>query len=314
LAQGHEVDWRPVEPAEAELSSSYDVALVGLHCFGALASEYKFGALWTMTQMPHLPILQDWRVAKVVQQFDNDEYLWRCQHIDRDSFMRRYFAAMRHGELIENLRRILRRQFNKVLIPLEDWGDANALRKRHPANIIYPWNPDPFFPTHEIYRGNAVPTRRREWTCASLSDQREWIKSLGLEWPVHMIQNMETRLKGGASKWRAKPETEVFTEHYSQEWGCLLPYYGRENEVPGWWRGRYKISYEAGTVLYADQRECSLPSYCIHSEWLEHASTQELSDTAARQRAELEKHWLTKEQSGQQLTSYLEEPCDPVTL
>ncbi len=179
---GHDVDWRHVDLGES-LKGLYDVAIIGLHALGSMASlNRKWGALWASWELPHIPMFQDWRVRDVCQQLQDPNYLWNCSYMNDRQYAKWEAAANLEGDGIELARQYWGLKMKIALVPVMRWGEPTSLKdmRRHLPHLgeTLCWDPSPFF-----YRlGNPRPgiEKARRWVICSLVDQSDWFDK---HWP-----------------------------------------------------------------------------------------------------------------------------------
>lgn len=245
---GHTVEMRRVTVGED--LSSFDHAIIGCASIISPAGLINnHGTVWAGHQLPHTMYLDDWQIRTHLYPFSRMEgscSLYRPQLL---KFLNktRLAAALEYKDAIEAQHRRWTMQLPTLIAPLFGWGDLSKFAKWH-KNIkrIVSVDPSAFVPQ---YNPTTV-SKARAWVCASLSDQSEFVKKLGLEWPVIT----QYRPRGMNASWGRIPESEVVQKLYAPNWGVLSPYQGSTSGT-GWWRNRFPFARQAGSILLADPRE-----------------------------------------------------------
>ena len=264
---GHEYDIRPVRPGE-ELAGKYDMAIVGVHAFGGIGAQtHKWGALWAASQLPHLPMLEDWRALLFFQHLRKEYDFWWVGNLDyKTAAYRNFELACRYSTAIEETRLAWRSKLRRLLLPAMPWCDLSTLHAMHQVERVYTWCVDSFY-WGDFAKPEHASNRLRKWSLVSLQPQEAWRDSLGLTWPVTGIFRPRSEsvrgggMKRGASRsdWGYIPERQLQREVYATHWGMLLPPYGKKT-IRGMWRNRWYLSAVSGCAIHTAESDCP-PGY-----------------------------------------------------
>jgi len=230
--------------------SRYDAVLMGVIGLAGLGCSYIYGALDVVARVDpdRLTLyVDDWqlglvrssigtiqrgphRLVKPLMSYRRD-YEWACQNRDH---------------LIAGVDRLA--GGNHVLYPRYNWGDPSIIEDQFPGEWR-PYGVDPSALCVEYPVTQSFPeARARQWVLGILSDQREWVESLGLGWDVYYV--------GGKKSRAEQPLTEAeLIQLYSESWGVLSPPYPISGS--GWWRNRYVYAARHGCVVLSSGQECT---------------------------------------------------------
>lgn len=247
---GYEVDWRLVTPGED--LSDYDMGFVILNAPNKIGSAYVHGALWTLSQLRSVIILDDWQTKDLIRGIEtcarSKERLFRLRNTELDDRIKTV--------IFEGIGELARMKWDTTVVaPILGVGDTSKLDI--PAPVI------PIDPTIYSYRYPREKVKREKvWVQASLLS-----KSLPeLSWPVNEYCPQDRGLNGhGSPGVNAKPrlpEPELM-KVYCGAWGVLSP--AHPHAGSGWWRVRYLMAADAGCVLSADPREAA----CLGTPYIE---------------------------------------------
>ena len=92
--------------------------------------------------------------------------------------------------------------------------------------------------------------KKQEWLMASLLNKSSFIDRLQLKWPVTNYGNIKLKQE------RLK-EHELY-EKYKSVWGIISPPHYHTLQGSGWWRVRYKMVVDAGSIVAGDVGETSI--------------------------------------------------------
>jgi hypothetical protein len=224
----------------------FDVAFVGIVPPLSIASKHLYSALWTIAEAERrgLPLafyLDDWAFPTLITK------LGTCarnpHHLVKEFFSRRpaHAWAVEHvAELSAVVERLLYQDWPPTLIPTFTWGDHDKLMKPLPM-VKHPVFVDPSAFARD-YPVTETPERDRQWVLGTVSDQRRWLESLPLTWPVRYVGS------------RSSKADEAFQEKdlvqlYRDNRGVLSPPYRRILGT-GWWRNRYVYAAQTRAVVF----------------------------------------------------------------
>lgn len=302
---GWTVERRKVDPHED--LSSFDLAVIGVYDYGSLtASIEKCRSSVAALKLPHVLAWDDWQSDKI----------W--------SGVRKGAGAMLRLNMFKNQpARMVNQQavvdeYGTQLATLADrwaecvhacvccafsWGDHSILKAEHSFEDLLCWDPTPFVAGFYGFSSSEdASNKNKQWVCASLNDQSVWLNTLNATWPVLD----RDKPYSGAKCWQSTEE-EIFVE-YRDNWGVLSPPYSHLLGS-GWWRNRYVLAADAGSVLYADPRELR----ALKASWyftpfgtIEDMSAEELDGLAREQKQELQSWCLSADESASQLAAWLQ--------
>jgi hypothetical protein len=243
---GHDVtvSWHPT--GDASLKERYDLAFVGLVGYNQIsAMGRRYGALWAMTQLPHVAYVGDWQVETLCRALRRpEESLWAAMERDEDGI-----KAITCRPIHVMAERMIKPP--KILLPLHPWGDKEVFRKHCPkVGEIFEWDPSPIqIETLDFdERVGTLTGRVMKWFCTSLSPVDKYLKTLGARWPIegYWDKKRHTYLS----------EKDILETHLREYGGVISPSrVGGGNDVPGWWRAR-NMHYAARLIpCCADGRE-----------------------------------------------------------
>jgi hypothetical protein len=282
---GHQVDVRKVPLHEQNVTSQYDVALVGI------ASPFSLGAGQFPEAMKVLMSFgkkaalyaDDWSIVGAGETIRGcvkgfDQWLkWRnFAHTNEQDEARTKLALMSIGDV--------QGCGWPMMVPMFGWGDKVKFMEDN-----FMLNEDQicaFDPTTLYNMPQFIPAepdeKSTQWIMAALGKHDVWLKKLGLRWPVVSYGNK-------------RQEQQVLTEDqviqvYAENWGVLAAKYPKAGT--GWWRVRYIHAAEVGSILLCDPEDGYHigPSYCTLPEVIEKSSDDALAELAAKQKEELYSH------------------------
>jgi hypothetical protein len=244
---GHTVDHRPVDlDAEGDFKT-YDRVFVGLVPAGSMAATYLIEALVTLHRARDRATVyvDDWNFPAILG------HLRGCRRWPRKRIMAAPVSGNRQKDWARKrknwseLRAALDRTAERwptVLIPRYAWG-SNSLGEEFPADVVH-LDPTGYA---RSYTTLAEKMRTKRWVLGTVSDQRKWLDSLNLRWPV-------VYAGGTASKAEVKFQEADLVQLYQTSWGVLSPPYKRLFGT-GWWRNRFLYAARHGAVLLCDPQE-----------------------------------------------------------
>ena len=321
IAAGVELDWRAVEPGE-ELKGRYDAALVGIHSFGSLSSkEHKWGAAWAMSQLPHLPVFEDWRVRDVTQHMKNTGNFWNLNMVVPGSKADKMFQLASKPGTVEPMVKaisLMSCKLDGALLPAMNWCDLDAFQRFHKVMRPMGWDINPFY---DEQPGLPAKAKERKWSMISLTAQDKALAQLAPSWPVTSIYKPEgAKGVGGVlnpgmrpSSWGFMPEKELVEKVYRTHRGMFLPAYGKKG-VRGWWRNRWWLSAKAGCVLRTEPSDApaSTDIFSLPVDEIEEMKDDELDSLADAQHEFTMSYHLSKQDSAAHMRLMLQElnaPC-----
>jgi hypothetical protein len=301
---GHDVDWRAVDIGED--LSAYDVAVIGLHGLGAMASNnHKWGALWAAHKLPHVPMLQDWRVSQILNELQQPpDRLWRCASYLSDKEFEQWTAAAKEPGISKVHEHWSGSKLYMIMAPVMRWGEPDDVKKLHPGiGRVEGWDPSPFY--WRIEKNAPNEQKLRQWTCVSLTNQDDWIETKEISWPVSMAWKPKGRDKPASANFI---DEEDLAALMGRSWGCLLPGYGGKMPVRGWWRARFLLAPRCGNVLAGDTPEFTGLPGCFQNsirriEWMK---DHDLRNLSMAQEDAIAATLLSKEECAGHLTQILQ--------
>ena len=137
---------------------------------------------------------------------------------------------------------------------------------------------------------------------ASLLNKMNWLKKQTFNWPIKTFGNIkegQTRLK----------EHELYQE-YRKHWGILSPPHSHTLEGSGWWRVRYNMAYDSGSILLGHENETEVLGVGyrdLNVNDIENKSEDELKNIVSYQRESFIKNTWNKERTKEYFKCLLEE-------
>lgn len=252
-AGGYEVEHRVVDVGED--LSAYEVVLVGLSKPNAIAAGQAFSGLYALNERPDAVVyVDDWQVGDILpgfQTYSRDHArIWRLDRRGRDAAMRGYDAGI---EATVDRFADPAGWPGRLLVPTHGTG-GDLTRLGAPT---YCYGVDP---TELIERWPVPEPRQRKqrrWLWASLVELGDKMVE-DLEWPVDRFGNKGAG-KGGVGKTKAadnRVEEPALVAEYDRRWGCLAP--PHPDAGSGWWRVRYLMARDTGTVVSAPRDDAEL--------------------------------------------------------
>lgn len=286
---GHTVDHRVWTPGDD--LTIYDVAIVGLVPFNSIAARHVYTVC---------DVIYRARSSNVGLLFAVDDYNFKKIKIAASSLSKdvatRLFTTIKGrtdrewGEtaglpMIEAcVTALATRVWPTTIIPAFTWGDHDKLDHVPASNTIYV---DPTAIQLDDYatlpRAADDASRRREWMLGTLSDQRPWLETLGLEWPVTYVGSKPSHAE------MTVKEPELVAQ-LGQMWGSLS--FPQRHSGGGWYRCRFVYSATAHAVLCADPAEVAPLGgpYLVGPHEVEQLTDAQLATLAADQRQHLFSH------------------------
>jgi hypothetical protein len=293
---GHRVDHRAVTPGEL---LDYDRVLLCVGPTKSFTARFVPGTAWAFKTMRDKAILfcDDWSIEKTGYDFKNTLARW-------DKWVGFFTAAgpvkgqelegnlERQHDVIEMLNAVTHDPTIRLLAPLFPWGNHQLLLQGNLPSKLIGCDPTPLLPPM-----TAAPTtapRKRQWILATLQKKMKLPRG---KWDV---QQMGNKREGQSYL----PEAQI-AELYRQSWGVMCPPYQKAGS--GWWRVRYQMAADAGSVLWLDykDREKMGTAYGLTLSEYESLTDEELAATAAAQREWFYAHTATAEQTLRVLTEAL---------
>lgn len=288
---GYRVDWRPVKAGE-DLSAYAGVGVI-LNKPNSITSNYFPGAAWVVAKRPDTVLMiDDWQVGELVSG------LQTCARSEERLFRLRGFElpASVKAKVFEVTGRLAAGNWQyPVIVPTFNGGDIERLGI--PAKVITGIDPTAFAPR---YTYPAV-TKERAWVQASLLRK----PAPATAWKLECYGNSD-RGEGGIGKAGADAQPRLAEPElaavYARAWGILSP--AHPHAGSGWWRVRFLMAADAGSVLSADPAEAAVfgEPYLRASDprAVERLTDRGLANLAAAQKEVLEKaawpkHRVTEE-------------------
>jgi len=196
---------------------------------------------------------------------------------------------------------------HKLLIPAYDGGNYEALKLR--AKEITNWDPSPFTNSYlndpkgkDLFTEQPVIKKEKAWVMASLLNKMNWLKKQTFSWPIKTFGNIkegQTRLK----------EHELYQE-YRKHWGILSPPHSHTLQGSGWWRVRYNMAFDSGSILLGHENETEVLGVGyrdLNVNDIENKSEDELKNIVSYQRESFINNTWNKERTKEYFKCLLEE-------
>ena len=260
---GHDVTQKAIIPGEDV--SIYDKVFVFVFGPNSLSARYWYGAAYTITKRPDAIIsIDDWQTKDSVSGFGTFSRghwrIWKKESKAGNPVGKVYWdEAQQYKKEIEDLvdTFAFEKWPHKLLVPAYDGGNYETLGMR--ANEIVNWDPTPY--TDSYFQNNSgqqdllanyspVRVKDNAWVVASLVSKQGWLKNQKFNWKVKTYGN----IKEGQERLK---EHEMFQE-YRKNWGVVSPPHYHTQLGSGWWRVRYKMAYDAGSIVYAHPEESKI--------------------------------------------------------
>lgn len=270
---GHEVDQRKLQWNED--LSGYDAAFLHVAPLDKIVCQNIPEVLQALDKMRDRAVI-----------FCEDWVSWEFRNAAAYVLGPRWKGWLRWKGFTEGDERVpfMRRMIEELVAPnlhwpvianFYGWGDPTEFFKRNfyteRCQLI---DPSPMVDTVRIPKYEVV--KSRQWVCAALQKHDDWINRQGFSWPVLQYGNARQGLP-------VLSEDEVIAE-YGRNWGVLAPRY----PVRGWFRPRFLLAAEMGSVMYCDREEGALlgPLYQLPVKAIEVMTDSQLV-SVARAQAEL---------------------------
>ena len=311
---GHEIDQRIVDVEEQGLPQKYDVALIGIAVPQSLSSRYLFGALWTAEQFGPERVrfyVDDWLMhqfeSQLMSGLRNPEK--RFYSLDNRHC---YDAAQKYTAVWVKWYNKLLKERTPLLIPAFPWAKPRVLLPKLPKIDPVIFDPTPLaFADPQVFWGSSEShlelkpedpeDRQRAWTLAAMRDVMPWFNKQKFEWPVAQYGNKRQGQQ-------ILTEKELVQNVYTQNWGVIgAPY--PVVTAGGGWRARYIHAAMTDSILFLDPDEGKTagPPYNLFRTVVENATTQQLTEIAARQKYHLIANTWSLDQLKEALDTYIKE-------
>lgn len=274
----------------------YDLVLMGLIPPNSVAARYMFTALDVLsraTRDPNGPAVMfyvdDWRFNQIkagIKTFNKRPWhfldakpRWseekQCE-VDGSMFSQlweRGWAQTDGRERVIDGGSLLAENWPTTLVPAYNWGDHSKLPSLPTRNRVI-LDPTAYARKYDI-DSIADWQREPEWIMGTFSDQRAWIDTLGLHWPVTYVGTRRSKAD------QAVKEPELVNS-YGGSWGVLgAPY---DHSGCGWWRNRLLYAAEAGAIMLTSPEETAgLTGYYMTGRAIEGLSWRDRRDVADHQ-------------------------------
>lgn len=296
---GCEVDQRRFAPNDS--LEGYDCAIVGLNPFNALTCTYLYGALDCIARAKQNGVglilnIDDWQIS--ILHTGRRTILREPARLARESIrMARKdmdWAMANMNRLMPVVQALEDRPWPTTLIPKFEWGDASSLFAQIPSRRNVAIDPSVYATEYPTIT-SPDSERYGAWVLGVLSDQREWIESLHLNWPVSYAG-------GKKSKADVALKEVDLVQRYAESWGILSPPY-KKLFGTGWWRNRFVYAARTGGILFSDPREANVigSAYDLNPRDVERLTISQLRELADTQRQQLESWQWSKERVQQTL-------------
>ncbi len=286
---GHEIVQRDFFHDHEAPLDGYDLLLIGLGDPSSMPARWGMGALYTLAraraaELPILGMVDDWqffKYRKSFRRFGSPERVAK-----RLAFNRTLSRHDHDSDELDDPQRIAeiagvsailgQGLWPPTLFPLFPWADVigAATLAGIPLDRLIWADPSGFCPL--VTQSVAVEERKRAWIMASLGNQENFVKGLGVSWPVHHYGNRRSH--------QIRLTEAQVAEEYTKHWGVLSQYY-RPASV-GWWRNRLVYAMHAEAIIAGDSREFSriAPHCFLPPHQIETLSDVELERLAKTQR------------------------------
>jgi hypothetical protein len=293
----HKVDHRPVETGES--LKKYDLALVGIGPSKSFTARHIAGAAWAFHHARRVVLFcDDWSIANTGGDFRASTHRWEG-YVKWHNSLGEPFTGAQATQTREMLLAILADTGKiKLLAQMFPWGKHERLLAGNLPLKLAAWDPTPFTPSYASNVNIASEIRKKSWVYAALQNHDGWMKKTKFNWPVDRYGN----------KRLGHPylsEKEILTK-YRESWGVICPSYSRAGS--GWWRVRYQMSRDAGSVLYAGQEDTETMgvSYKLTASAVEGLEAGELAKLAAGQAAWFDDNVSSKKKTREAIAEAIE--------
>lgn len=303
---GHDVERRKVDPYED--LSSFDFAVVSIYDYrGVSATAQKFQSLRVCAELPHVLAWSDWNASKIFKsvRVGRESMMHSGLHSndERHQLMKADILG-RYGHTFARFADDWSKSIPACICPAFMWGQHDKLREKHDFGSLLCWDPSPWIVNY-YERPTVLPFtgqwKSKQWVLGSLNNYSEWVESLKLDWKVIDFSKPQSRSRS----WQVT-EQHIFN-WYCSSWGVLSPPY-EELMGSGWWRNRWCLAKDAGSILLCDPEEIGVFEnswYYVNQEKLEQMSYDDLADVAQAQANEFETFQLPQSESYSDLIQWL---------
>jgi hypothetical protein len=298
---GYDVTQKAIIPGEDV--SMYDKVIVYVFGPNSLSARYWYGAAYTIIKRPDAIIsIDDWQTKDSVSGFGTFSRghwrIWKKLSKAGNPVGKMYWEeAQPYKKEIEDFvdAFAFEKWPHKLLIPAYDGGNFEELGLK--ANEIVNWDPSPYTDTYlqspeaGLFDSQPPPIEIKEkaWILASLVSKQSWLKKQTFSWPIKTFGNVkekQPRLK----------EHELYQE-YRKVWGIISPPHYHTMKGSGWWRVRYKMAYDAKSIILAHPEEAKVLGINIDHNIIEKGSNWELNEIISSQNEILKNKFWTKERT-----------------
>jgi len=310
---GHEVTQKAIIPGEDV--SQYDKVIVYVFGPNSLSARYWYGAAYTIIKRPDAIIsIDDHQTKETVSGFGTFSRghwrIWKKLSQAGNPVGKMYWdEAQPFKKEIEDL--VDTFAFEewpfKLLIPAYDGGNYEALGIK--AKEITNWDPSPYTNSYlndpkgkDLFTEQPVVKKEKAWMMASLLNKMNWLKKQTFTWPIKTFGNIkegQTRLK----------EHELYQE-YRKNWGILSPPHSHTLNGSGWYRARYNMAFDAGSILLGHENEIEVLGVGyrdLNINEIENKSEEELKNIVSYQRESFINNTWNKERTKEYFKCLLEE-------
>lgn len=236
----------------------YDIAFIGITAPMSLGAFHRLTGVmaalhyFRKNDVPTVLFVDDWDTRKMYasirtsarnpetsvkpaarRNLRNDaEYFW--SHFD---------------EMHEVMRWLAFDQWPTTAAAFFNWGDHSKFISTYPTLTSESFWPIDVASTMHVDPTTQVKSevRNRVWVMAALTDQAEWLASLGTSWELDMYGSRGSKLK--------RVKEDELLRVYQRNWGVLCSPYVHCGS--GWQRPRIVFAAKTDSVLYSDPREMS---------------------------------------------------------
>lgn len=272
------VERRPVIPGEN--LDEYDKVFVTQQSIASFVAPFAHGMAWALYSRPDAYIcIDDWQgpdafgVGKVESMID---CLWK------ESLGRKYREKALDVKIKLDIAisELCSKNERVYLLPVVEGGNINKINCN---GVRRGYDPSPLMEKYEYTEKGMKYYKRKRWVLAALQDNTNWLHRNGFdrtEWEI---------LQYGVKKFGQQRLTEAqLARVYASSWGVLSPLHKKLHGT-GWWRVRYKMAAEAGSILVSERGDLSFINKCFDAQFKE---IEEMTDYELGAFAELQKKEL----------------------
>jgi len=286
---GWSVDHRVVRVGED--LDGYDLIIVEANDPRGPKTWHHLGTLWALVQdwnggPPVLLNWDHWDIKRIWRGLVNEIAPTEVPSGPRTDVVQ----ARQYQEVLERQMDMWSEgEWQQSLVCAFKWGDHDKIFNRTNVTNFATFDPSWDQPIKRMPTG---AVRERRWVCASLTNHKDWIKSMDLKWPVECYGPGYERI-----------ERDDLIERYKSSWGLLSPKYYHVGS--GYWRARLAHGPLTGTITLCNPKEVPFDSYHVGD--IEEMSDQELHELREAQISEMTESWTGREETIVWLGTFLKQ-------